>query len=88
VGENLKLHPAVVILSVIWGGSFGGLLGIVVAPPLVASARIILHYVYGRLTERTAFAKRELAPETPIRRLQRLSDWISKMLRRSSRKAS
>lgn len=55
VGENLNLHPAIVILAVIWGGSFGGLLGVVIAPPIVASARIILQYIYGRLTDRAAF---------------------------------
>lgn len=55
VGGNLKLHPVVVILAIIWGGSFGGLLGVVIAPPLIASARIILHYLYGRLTGRTSF---------------------------------
>lgn len=57
VGESLKLHPAVVILAVIWGGSFGGIVGVIIAPPLVASIRILLQYVYGRLTEKNSFSE-------------------------------
>lgn len=55
VGENLQLHPAIVILAVIWGGTFGGIIGVIIAPPIVASIRIILQYIYGRLTGREAF---------------------------------
>ena len=55
VGENLQLHPAIVILAVIWGGTSGGVLGVIIAPPIVASIRIILQYMYGRLTGREAF---------------------------------
>ncbi|MEL6309208.1 MAG: AI-2E family transporter, partial [Chloroflexota bacterium] len=58
-GEALKLHPAVVILAVIWGGTFGGIVGIIIAPPLVSSFRVILQYIYGRLTGREAFSSVE-----------------------------
>lgn len=74
VGENLKLHPMIVILAVIWGGSFGGLLGVIVAPPLVASTRIIVQYFYGRLTGRPAFAAFSPPPQSIFIRLQR---WLS-----------
>ncbi|MGJ3237107.1 MAG: AI-2E family transporter [Anaerolineae bacterium] len=72
VGENLQLHPAIVILSVIWGGSFGGLIGIVIAPPLVASIRIILQYIYGRLTGREAFLTHNDPPDNLRVRGQRM----------------
>jgi predicted PurR-regulated permease PerM len=78
VGDSLKLHPAVVILSVLWGGSFGGIIGVVIAPPLVASFRIIMHYLYGRLTGRTAFAKREPDDEGTVSRIRRFLDWLEK----------
>jgi predicted PurR-regulated permease PerM len=82
VGESLKLHPAIVILSVIWGGSFAGIIGVIIAPPLVASIRIILHYIYGRLTGRTAFTKREPESESTVSRLKRLVDWVDRMAER------
>jgi predicted PurR-regulated permease PerM len=82
VGESLKLHPAIVILSVIWGGSFAGIIGVIIAPPLVASIRIILHYIYGRLTGRTAFTKREPESESTVSRLKRLVDWLDRMAER------
>lgn len=77
VGSNLKLHPVIVILSVIWGGSIGGLAGVIVAPPLVASTRIIIHYIYGRLTGRTAFSVPEPPPPTPESQLKRLVAWFT-----------
>ncbi|MDQ7024351.1 MAG: AI-2E family transporter [Anaerolineae bacterium] len=88
VGDSLKLHPAIVILSVIWGGSFGGIIGVVIAPPLVASIRIIMHYIYGRLTERTAFIEREPNPESAIERMTGVIAWLGNKIRRPKRKQS
>lgn len=77
VGESLKLHPAIVVLSVIWGGSIGGLIGVIIAPPLVASIRIILQYFYGRLTGRAAFVDHdENPPESPFKRIQAFIEWL------------
>ena len=76
VGENLKLHPAVVILAVIWGGSFAGLVGIIIAPPLVASIRIIMQYVYGRLTGRPAFAPPAKPPGSVIDQAKKILQWV------------
>lgn len=77
VGGSLKLHPAIVVLSVIWGGSLGGLIGVIIAPPLVASIRIILQYFYGRLTGRAAFVDHdENPPESPFKRIQAFIEWL------------
>lgn len=77
VGGNLKLHPAVVILAVIWGGSFGGLVGIIIAPPLVASIRILLQYVYGRLTGRPAFAESVAHPDSVLDHAKKFYYWLT-----------
>lgn len=78
VGESLKLHPAMVVLSVIWGGSFGGIIGVIIAPPLVASIRIILQYIYGRLTGRAAFVDHpDDTIESPVQRIQAFIEWLS-----------
>lgn len=55
VGDSLNLHPFVVILAVVVGISVGGIFAVLVAAPLVASARLIVQYVYGKLTGRDPF---------------------------------
>lgn len=75
VGGSLDLHPVVVMLAVVWGASFGGVLGVIIAAPLVASLRIFAQYFYGRLTGRPSF--RPLPQEKPslaaqLRQLRRL----------------
>lgn len=75
VGGSLDLHPVVVMLAVVWGASFGGLLGVIIAAPIVASIRILAQYFYGRLTGRPSF--RPLPKEKPslgeqLRQLRRM----------------
>ena len=77
VGDSLQLHPAMVVLAVIWGGSFGGIIGVIIAPPLVASIRIILQYIYGRLTGRAAFIEHNDEEESPMKRVQAFMEWLS-----------
>lgn len=74
VGGSLHLHPVVMILAVIWGASFGGIIGVIIAGPIIASLRILGHYLYGRLTGRTSFAPPEVQ-ESPF--LQKASNWIA-----------
>lgn len=41
-GSSVKLHPVAVLVAVIAGGSFGGLIGVFLAIPLAAVARIFM----------------------------------------------
>ncbi|MEO1289450.1 MAG: AI-2E family transporter, partial [Chloroflexota bacterium] len=88
VGESLQLHPSVVILSVIWGGSLGGLIGIIIAPPLVASIRIILQYIYGRLTGRPAFMTHSEDGDSTMKILQSVIGIFTNRNRKSNPVAS
>ncbi len=38
---TVKLHPALIILALLVGGSVGGLLGVVLAVPLLAAAKVL-----------------------------------------------
>ncbi|MFW5709715.1 MAG: AI-2E family transporter, partial [Chloroflexota bacterium] len=49
MGGSLNLHPVVVILAVISGASVGGALGIILAAPFTATARVVGQYFYGKL---------------------------------------
>ncbi len=89
LGDSLSLHPVLVILSVLWGASVGGILGVLIAPPLVASVRIVLHYIYGRLTGRTAFHHRgRTGRGSSGNALQRLGALWSRLLETGDRLAN
>lgn len=55
MGNSLNLHPVVVVLGVVIGGSLGGIIGIILAAPTIATVRILLQYVYGRLADEPPF---------------------------------
>lgn len=51
VGHIVKLHPILVIMSILAGGHLGGALGLLIAVPLAATVRIILAYLYSKLVD-------------------------------------
>ncbi|RMG95218.1 MAG: AI-2E family transporter [Chloroflexi bacterium] len=55
IGYHLKLHPLVVILGALAGASVAGLLGILLAAPVLATGRLVLLYVYCKLTDQPPF---------------------------------
>ncbi|MFQ6057569.1 MAG: AI-2E family transporter [Anaerolineae bacterium] len=52
IGRSVNLHPLVVLLGVVAGASVAGILGIFLAAPVLATARILGRYTYGKLLER------------------------------------
>ena len=54
VGDAVKLPPLLVIVALIAGFSWGGILGMFVAVPVAATLRIIFEHIYPRLYERPA----------------------------------
>ena len=46
VGRTVELHPVVVLLAVLVGGSLAGVLGLLVAVPLAASARVLFRHLW------------------------------------------
>lgn len=51
VGHIVKLHPILVIFSILAGGHLGGALGLLIAVPLAATVRIFLTYLYSKLVD-------------------------------------
>ena len=47
----VKLHPAVVIFAILSGGAIAGALGLLIAIPLAAVIRILLAYLYPKITD-------------------------------------
>lgn len=89
MGDSLDLHPYVVIVGVLAGGALAGPLGIILAAPMIASGRVLLTYIYGKLTGREPFVirdheKMEAGPIT--KRLQSGWAWLLQRVRRGENK--
>lgn len=55
IGRAVRLHPAIVIFSLLSGGAVFGLLGIVLAVPIAATMRLVLIYVRAKLRDEDPF---------------------------------
>jgi predicted PurR-regulated permease PerM len=55
IGRAVRLHPAIVIFSLLSGGALFGLLGIVLAVPVAATMRLVLIYVGAKLRDEDPF---------------------------------
>jgi predicted PurR-regulated permease PerM len=66
LGGSLNLHPLVVLIGIIIGGNLGGILGMLLAAPVLATLRVIGYYVFCRLYDQDPFAPppEEEAPDS------------------------
>lgn len=60
IGDSINLHPIVVICAVAVGLSTAGILGALLAPPVVATFRVIGSYIHAKLLDYPPFAGRPL----------------------------
>lgn len=51
IGRSVNLHPVVVIVGAIGGAMVGGILGILLAAPVLGSARILGGYLYRKILQ-------------------------------------
>ena len=56
VGRRISLHPVVVIVGAVAGAEMIGVLGILLAAPVIASARVLFGYVMHKLLDEEPFA--------------------------------
>jgi predicted PurR-regulated permease PerM len=69
LGRSLNLHPLVVLIGIIIGGSLAGILGMLLAAPTLATLRILGRYVFYRLYDRDPFAEPEQEAPPPRPRI-------------------
>ena len=50
-GDAVELHPSAVMLALVMGGAIAGLLGAILALPVVAAARDVFRYLFHRLDD-------------------------------------
>ena len=56
VGGRVRLHPGVVFVGTVVGAFFFGLLGVLLAAPVIASTRLLGSYIYRKLMDLEPFA--------------------------------
>lgn len=88
VGDALDLHPLLVMVSVLMGASLAGLLGAILAAPVVASAKILGGYAWRKMLDLPPFPH-EPAPAPPVAtmgampsRLRAVWQWAAGQVRR------
>ncbi len=64
IGRRVHLPPLVVILGIVTGALLAGVLGIVLAAPTIASARVLGRYVYANLFDQDPFPE-TITPALP-----------------------
>jgi predicted PurR-regulated permease PerM len=55
IGKSLNLHPLIVFVGALVGASVAGVFGILLAAPLLASAKLVLLYIYRKLLDLPPF---------------------------------
>lgn len=55
IGRSVNLHPMVVLMGAIAGASIAGILGVLLAAPVLATARLVFLYIYYKLTDQPPF---------------------------------
>lgn len=55
IGQSLNMHPMVVFVAALAGASIAGILGILLAAPVLASGRLIFIYLYRKLNDLPPF---------------------------------
>jgi predicted PurR-regulated permease PerM len=67
MAENLRVHPALVLLGALIGVQIFGFIGIIIAAPIMASLKLILYYLIRKLSDQNPWADLDLREpgETP-----------------------
>lgn len=64
VGGRVRLHPVVIIVGTVAGALVAGILGILLAAPVIASARVLLGYIFRKLADKEPFEPPQESPQT------------------------
>ncbi len=65
IGRKVHLPPLVIILGIVAGAAFAGVLGILLAAPTIASSRVIGRYIFAYLTDTDPFPHEGSLPLPP-----------------------
>jgi predicted PurR-regulated permease PerM len=87
MSKALKVHPAAVIIAVLVAADLLGLVGVVIAAPILATVELVGIYILRKLLDRNPFPPEEaLAPQRSLRARLRLA-WQELRRRMRSKRA-
>jgi predicted PurR-regulated permease PerM len=77
LGAAVELPPLIVMTGIVIGFSVGGILGALLATPVIATFREVLHYIYLKMQEQEPIQEENAAPKsgTPPSR-----NWLASLL--------
>jgi len=79
LGGAVDLHPLVILIGVLVGANFAGILGALLAAPVMASGREIVRYLYLKMMGEDPYPAREIVSEPPpVWWVERCKDLYSK----------
>lgn len=85
VGEALDLHPLVIIIGVFMGAALAGLIGAILAAPILATIKLVGTYAWRKMFDLPPFPEPEKEHPDPGRSLMRWPlSWIGRLRRPNS----
>jgi hypothetical protein len=91
LGAALELSPLIVMTGIVVGVSVAGILGALLATPVIATGREVLHYLYCKLQDQKPIQIEDTAPESgappPGNWLSSLLAEVQKLIRSRSHKS-
>ncbi|MBN1311659.1 MAG: AI-2E family transporter [Anaerolineae bacterium] len=88
VGEVLNLSPLVVIISLLAGGALAGILGAVLAAPVVATLQLIGQYIWRKLLDQPPFPDPAVEPVPPPPLFTHIGGWLNRLRKKPQEPSS
>jgi predicted PurR-regulated permease PerM len=65
MGRSLDLHPLAILIGIISGAALAGILGIILASPVLATIRLLIIYIWGKLMDVDPFTRNNIRVAEP-----------------------
>jgi len=66
IGEHLDLHPVLIMVGAIMGASIGGILGLLLAAPILATFKLFGYYAWRKMLDLSPFPELEVHERKPM----------------------
>jgi len=75
MGHSLHMHPVFVLIGVVVGASFAGVLGAFLAAPVLASLKVLGLYAHAKIVDRDPLAEPPIVEAVEVNRKPRNRPW-------------
>jgi Mg2+/Co2+ transporter CorB len=83
MAQALKVHPAAVLIAALIGLSLLGLIGVVMAAPVLATIKLLFDYIFRKMVDEEPWQGMSVIPKpSPSPALTRIQKLLSPLLRR------